>query len=240
MRNRLLETAALAACTLLMVSCAQLVTGSGNVVETRFDFKDFTEVECAHGFYVEIEPGDTYEVVVLCDDNIVPYIQCYKSESLLHLGADFGINLSSGTLKAKIIMPSIKGAGVSGGSAMTVKQGFERVQRFACDLSGGSKLAAFCEAEEVGVSMSGASEAALNGNSRKMLIRASGSSNLDGRKFTVRDVDVDASGSSVMRLNITGTINASMSGSSLLEYKGSALHGRTETSGSSKIIQLEK
>jgi hypothetical protein len=66
-------------------------------------------------------------------------------------------------------------------------------------------------------------------------MKASGASEVDLGDFMTENVDINLSGASDGIVNLTGTLNADLSGASELRYYGNPTMGDIDTSGVSKI-----
>ena len=191
------------------------VVGSGNLVTEEEFFSDFTAVDAGSGFNVEIAQSSSYSVLVTADDNVMDNIDISKSGDTLKVGVNWGISLSSVTLKVKITMPELRRLELSGGSQGKIEE-ISSTDSVSFDLSGGSQLTGHVEAGD-------------------LAIDASSGSQLDFTDFTVQDANIELSGGSQATINLDGTLDADLSGGSQLYYIGDPTLGDIETSGGSTI-----
>ena len=58
---------------MLLTGCSAIfhTSGTGQIVEKTYDFKDFTNVEISNAFQYEIKQSDTYSVVVSAHENLL-------------------------------------------------------------------------------------------------------------------------------------------------------------------------
>lgn len=89
------------------------------------------------------------------------------------------------------------------------------------------------------ISISGATNVKLKGSATTASFEASGASQLDAEYFIVRDVEIEASGVSNIRTNVTGTISAEISGGSVLRYAGNPTMKNIETSSQASIQRIK-
>lgn len=68
------------------------VRGSGNVVTQEMALADFTSVEAANAFEVEITRSDTFAVTIRVDDNILDLLDVSKEGDTLRLGLERGVS----------------------------------------------------------------------------------------------------------------------------------------------------
>jgi len=223
-------TGLLAGCDLSEV----IVSGSGDVVTQEEDISGFDEVSASHNFDVNIEQGDSYEVVIRIDDNLLDDLEVTKQGDRLEIGFKRNIITRNATMEADITMPRLRGVDLSGASDAHIT-GFDSNDDFSSGLSGASSLSGDIRSGDVSLDLSGASEVTLSGSGGNLVIDASGSSDVDLAEFPVEDADLDLSGSSEIILNVNGTLDVSASGSSDVEYVGEPTLGSIQTSGSSSV-----
>jgi hypothetical protein len=211
-----------------------IVSGSGDVVTQEEDISGFDEVSASHNFEVNIEQGDSYEVVIRIDDNLLDDLEVTKRGDRLEIGFKRNIITRNATMEANITMPKLMVVDLSGASDAQIT-GFNSNDDFNSGLSGASSLSGDIRSGDVSLDLSGASEVTLSGSGGNLVIDASGSSDVDLAEFPVEDADLDLSGSSEIILNVNGTLDVSASGSSDVEYVGEPTLGSIDTSGSSSV-----
>ncbi len=78
------------ACTL---SSWPVVHGSGRVAEKAFDVEGFSGVALGNQGDLSIELGEAESLVVEAEDNVIPQLEVYVSDGVLHLGTRPGVSL---------------------------------------------------------------------------------------------------------------------------------------------------
>ena len=196
------------------------VVGSGNARTQQETMSDFNVVDVGSGFRVHIAHSNSYKVSITADDNLFQYIQVFKTGSTMTIRLTPGVSVQSSTLKAEITMPTLIGVQFSGG-VIGNATGFISTQDFRVELSGGSTLK-------------------MDGEANNLVAACSGGSSLDLSKFTVANADIDFSGGSQGTINLSGRLNANLSGGSKLFYIGSPTLGDISTSGGSSITGIDQ
>ena len=191
------------------------VVGSGNLVTKEEFFSDFTSVDAGSGFNVEISQSSSYSVLVTADGNAMDNIAVSKSGDTLKVGVNWGVSLSSVTLKVKITMPELRDLELSGGTQGIINE-ISSTDSVSVSLSGGSQLVGYGEAGD-------------------LIIDGSSGSQLDFTDFASQNVNIELSGGSQATINMDGTLDADLSGGSQLHYIGDPTLGDIETSGGSTI-----
>lgn len=244
--------------TLVAAACGGPVIGSGDLVTTQYDFKDFTRLEVSHAFEVQITRGDTFQVEVTTDDNLVDRLRVEQSGSTVRIGMETGISFGTATRKAMVTLPELEAVQLSGASKAGVI-GFDGKRDLSLaisgasalsltgivaadtqiDASGASKVAGDLKAADVRMEASGASQIQLAGSADDGDLEASGASKLALGSFELAGASVTLSGASSATVNVARTLDADLSGASTLTYSGNAAIRSIQTSGASQINRRE-
>jgi hypothetical protein len=217
----------------------EAVEGSGNVISREIPLADFTSVEAANAFEVEITQSDTFAVTIRFDDSILDVLDLSKEDDTLRLRLEPGVSLREDvTLEADITMPDLEGLNLSGASSASVS-GFRTSGQLDIALSGASSLDGDLEAGDVDITASGASRVVLEGSATGLTIEGSGASSLDLADFTVDTAEVTLSGVSDATVNAQERIDpVDVSGVSTLRYLGDPSLGNVSTSGVSTVEKV--
>ena len=216
------------------------VSGSGNVVSVQTALADFTFVEAANAFEVDITQSDTFSVTIRLDDNILDLVEVYALGDTLRLRLERGVSLRGAvTLEAEITMPELEGLKLSDASSASVS-GFRSSGQLDIGLSGASSLDGDLETGDIDINASGASKVALDGSATGLTIEGSGASSLDLADFTVDTAEVKLSGASDATVRAQERIDpVDVSGASRLRYLGDPSLGDVTTSGASTVDKIE-
>lgn len=191
------------------------VIGSGNLQTREESFTGFSSVSVGSGFRVQVTRQNTYRIVVTADDNVLRYVQVTKMGNTLSIGLQPGMSFQTTALKAEISMPDLQELQLSGGTNGTARE-FILTHDFTTVLSGGSVLR-------------------MQGEAQNLVSSCSGGSRLDMSDFAVNNAQINFSGGSQGTVDVTGTLNADLSGGSKLFYLGNPTLGTINTSGGSTI-----
>jgi len=217
---------------------AEAIRASGNIVTQNMALADFTAVEAANAFDVDITQSDTFAVTIRVDDNILDLVEVYALGATLRLRLERGVSLRNATLEADITMPELEGLELSGASRASVS-GFRSSGQLDIDLSGASSLDGDLEAGDVDINASGASRVVLEGSATEATIEGSGASSLDLADFTVNTAEVTLSGVSDATVRAQERIDpVDVSGVSTLRYLGDPSLGDVSTSGVSTVEKV--
>jgi len=239
----------------LLMGCQGVaVKGSRNLKTENYNFSDFTRVDIGSAFEVEIAQSGSYSVSITADDNLFDYIQVSKQGTTLKIGLRTLTTLGLATLEAKVTMPQLRGLDLSGATRGTVS-GFSSTENLDIevsgassvdlvgmsagdvkfDISGASKVTGDITADDADFDVSGASTVQLEGSASDMVAKLGGASRFNLGGFTVNNANVNLSGASTGTVNLSGRLDADLSGASKLSYIGEPTMGTINTSGGSTL-----
>ena len=240
--------------SVVIAGCEGVVTGSGNLETRQFNFSDITKLDISSAFEFEIVQSGSYSISITADDNLFEHIQVSKEGETLKIGLKTLTSLGPVTMKAVITMPQLRGMDISGASKGSVSSfsstenldieasgasSLELVEISAGDVefevSGASKATGDITASDVDFDVSGASTVQLEGSASDIVADVSGASRMKLAGFTVNNADVSLSGASNGTVNLSGKLDANLSGASKLEYIGEPTMGAINTSGASTL-----
>jgi len=225
------------------------LVGSGNLETEEYAFTDFTEVEISDAFDFEIKQSSSYSINVTADDNVIDYVQVSQDGQTLRIGLRTGLRIGSVTLRigpgifplpgsvtlrASVTMPQLHSLTATGASHGTVS-GFSSTDDLDITVSGASKVTGDITAGNVEFRMSGASTIQLEGSANDIDAGVSGASHLNLDDFVVNNADLNLSGASTGTVNLSGRLDANLSGASRLWYIGEPTMGDINTSGASTL-----
>ena len=231
------------------------VIGSGVTVTKHFDYSGFTKVTVDSGFRVDIDYGETSEVSVTVDDNLVQeHLEVELDGDTLHIGLADLWQYRDVTLRARVVMPRISGLEVCGASTVVVTRFASgdplelsvsgssavdlvvpRVGTITLDVSGASRVEGEAAVDGLTGEVSGGSTVRLGGSAVELALDASGGSHLGLPDLAAQDADLTLSGGSRGEVLVTGRLDAEVSGGSRLEYAGDPELGTIDVSGGSAV-----
>ena len=150
------------------------VPGSGNVISQIKPLEGFTRLNIGNAFHVEIKESPQFSVSLSADDNVINLVEVEKEGDTLRIGIETG-DYREVTLRARITMPELLGVMLTGSSRATL-EGFSSANDLSISLSGASVLEGYVEAREADLRINGASKLTLAGSADNLLVRASGAS----------------------------------------------------------------
>lgn len=228
------------ALTLTFVANAQWgkrVKGNGNITTDTRNVGDYEAISLSGFFDVELIDGKEGKITIQGDENIINHIKTEVKNGKLVIKAEKGMNLTpSRNSKLLVTVPvehineaTLSGSGDIVGKTTLVSNTFET------SISGSGDISLKVEAKELKASMSGSGDINLSGSATDFTIRVSGSGDISAYDLQADYVKALVSGSADIKVTAKETIDARVSGSGDIRYRGNPKKIESKTSGSGGI-----
>lgn len=214
---------------------AQRIKGNGNIKTQDRDVSGFTGLDVSGGFEVQVTQGNNEGLRIEADENLLDNIKTEVKNGVLHIYNEGNITTKN-SMKAYVTLKELNSLDISGGVKVVGKSTF-KPKTFKMDLSGASTIKLDLVTERLVADMSGASKIALTGRADELLLNMSGASDVDAEDLEAKDVKVEASGASKVRVFAKESLAIDASGASQVRYKGSPSI-TADTSGGTKISKI--
>jgi hypothetical protein len=241
----------------LLPGCVRvdLSDDSGPAVTKAYDFTGFTGIEVGSAFKVDIGRSDNYSISIIINEKIANRLAVSKSGDTLKIGFKEPTWNIHSRPEVIITLPDLRTMDISGAAEGKVK-GFKSSNIFGLDMSGASNLDIDMEAGDFKADVSGASQLSgylkalisdikasgasritLAGSGGNIKIDVSGASQANMEDYSVGNAEIEISGAGQAVMNISGKLNANLSGASHLDYRGNPTLGKLDITGSSSLKQ---
>jgi hypothetical protein len=218
-----------------LTSCIHLTgeKGNGNRLEKNFTVDDFEELSIGGEFIIVLTQGNSGKVVVETDENLLEFIEVGVQGETLEINSERRLDSEEGVI-VKITVAQLTGLSCSGASEVSTTNPIQ-TRKLNIDLSGAGKLDLMLDAEEVSLDISGATLVYLEGAAKTLAIDMSGAGSLEAAEFEVEDCLAQISGIGKILVNVTGTLDADVSGLGEVEYVGEPKSVKGDVSGVGNI-----
>ena len=213
---------------------AQSVTGSGEVIEQERSVGAFTAIEISKGVDLFIRQGNSQQVVVKADDNLIDLVSTEVDGRTLRIRTQGSMRRVT-ALDVYVTVTDLERIEASSGSDVKGESKLE-VERLSLEMSSGSDVKLDLEARELTCRLSGGSDAELSGEVQIMEVVATGGSDLHAKGLLVSDKCVlNVSSASDAFIRVEGELEVEASGASDVTVKGNPTIVRQRASGGSDI-----
>ena len=189
------------------------IRGSGDLAEETREIEQFSKIEVAGAFSVDVTVGESTSLKIETDDNLLKYVRTRTHGDKLIIDTKKDISPKS-KLKVTISTQELTSIDASGANSLNVK-GIS-TEKFYVDLSGA------CSAD-------------LEGCVDNLTIDISGAGSCDARELIAVNVKVDLSGASNADVYASESLDADISGVGNLDFYGDPKNVKSDVSGIGSI-----
>jgi hypothetical protein len=191
-------------------------------------------------FDVELVSGNEGELTLKGESNLLEYIKTEVKNGKLVIKVAKGVNLRPSNWKSGIYVTvpveSINAVSLSGSGDLVGKTTI-RTNNFSAAMSGSGDVSLVVEADEVDASLSGSGDINLSGSTTDFTVSVSGSGDIKAYDLEADFVRATVSGSADIRVTANQSIDARVSGSGDIHYRGNPKKIKSKASGSGDITK---
>ncbi len=213
------------------------IVGSGKLITLTLGFRDFSHIYLHHAVKATIKKSDRFSIVLEIDDNLSGYLETSQAGNRITIGLKNGFSYKNTTIRAVIETPDVELLNLSGASSIELDQ-FNLANELFFDASGASVIKGNFNAQKINMQLSGASVVEFYGTGNELKVNGSGASVLNLLGYQLKKCDLNLSGASSSNIYVTEKLDVTLSGGSVLRYKGNPAIGIMNTSGGSVIQRL--
>jgi hypothetical protein len=192
------------------------IVGSGSIVsENRTIGASFKEIRVEGSMNVLVKQGDSVKVTAKDYANILPYLDIRVVGNALVISYENNAWISNSAGEVTVVLPTLTGVELTGSGDIGTIGNFN----FA-DLS---------------LIISGSGDFSLSGTCKNMNAKVNGSGDIRAYDLPTEAITAKISGSGSMQLNASRTLDATISGSGDIIYKGSPATVTKSISGSGSV-----
>jgi hypothetical protein len=226
-----------------MVSYArwEKIKGSGTIKKETRQTGVYTGITSNGSMNIELTYGNPGSITIEADDNLLEYIETKVENGKLVIRTKNKISIQPKS-KITIWVPAntLTEVNLHGSGNIKGDGAFSNTGKTRIGVSGSGNInLGFNSFNETIVSVSGSGNVTLKGKSTNNIdVSVSGSGNVDASAVSCNDAFAAVSGSGDVHVQASRTINAKISGSGNVYYKGSASKLNSKTSGTGKVIKV--
>lgn len=213
------------------------IKGNGNTITLTRQTANYDKVSVSGSFDVQLVRGEEGEITLKGEENLLEHIEVYVKNNVLILKVKDNINLSSSwnkTIAIEVPVIEITGVKLSGSGDISTQTTLKATD-FNAAVSGSGDISLAIEATNLYVQVSGSGDIDLSGSAEDLTVKVSGSGDVNAYDVVAQDAIVNVSGSADVTLTVKGTLNAKVSGSGDIQYKGNPKKVVSKVSGSGDV-----
>lgn len=222
----------------VFVSCDEYVKGNGKITKKNFEVSDFTTIELRGGYDVFLYQGNTENVEIETDENILEEIEVTVENHVLVIKTKKNI-LSSTKTEVHIQLKDIEEIDIAGAVNLGGK-GTIKSKEMVMDVSGAAEINMDLIAKEVQLNVAGGSKTELTGEIKKLNISISGAGELNTEKLENKECSIVISGAGSAKVNCTQKLEINITGAGYIGYTGNPESVNKNITGAGKVENLEE
>jgi len=203
--------------------------GNGVRVSESIEVDEFDRVEISGAFTVILAEEESNTIKIETDENLLEFIEVAVRGNSLEVGTDRRLDSEDGII-IYIPVTNLEGLDCSGASDISTRN-FLNTEDIKITISGAGKLELMLKAGNVSLDVSGATLVYLEGMAERLEVDMSGAGSLEASEFEVEDCSAQISGVGNIVVNVTGELDAEVSGLGKVEYVGDPASVKGDVSG---------
>jgi Putative auto-transporter adhesin, head GIN domain len=226
-----MKTALLAIFFIAALSSCKMISGDGNVKKETRNPGTFTKIHSSGSADVVITSGSNCSVTVEDDDNLLPYLETNVENGTLQIHYRDGVSVTSDHAKIYITAPTFSDVTTSGTSNITVSGLLQNPDKISFNTSGVGNIDGEVEAPAVSATITGTGTIKLHGHTKDFDCELSGVGHADCGNLQSENTTVSVSGVGVAHVFASVHLDATVSGTGSVHYRGSPQNPEIHTSG---------
>ena len=223
---------------LALAGCDEFLGERGNAVRVSktYEVDDFSQIEISGTFEVTLTPSRSNEITLEVDENLVDYLDITVVDKRLFIDTDRRLISRKGV---KLTIPIRKLNRLESSGAANISSNGQIISNeLVLEVSGAGKLDLQLDVNFVSLELSGATAVYLVGAAKRLEVDMSGAGSLSAEGLEVEECSVDISGVGSALVNVTGTLEANVSGLGKVEYTGNPKSVKGDVSGIGDIDKV--
>lgn len=240
MKNLLLKTFGISLLmAFVLTSCSAQnwgkVKGDGNVITEKRSVGDFDELGVSGSFDIFLVKGKEGELTIKIEENLLPYLVTEVDNGKLKIKWKTGtsINTRKG-VEITVAFENIEAIGLSG-SGDIVGKDIIKSDNFEVAVSGSGDIDLELDVQKMNAAVSGSGDMDLKGTARNFEAAVAGSGDIDGINLKTEKAALRVSGSGGITITVLNELDAKVSGSGSVKYKGNPSVEDVKVSGSGTV-----
>jgi hypothetical protein len=224
---------------LVLSGCSrENVLGSGRMVTEHRPVERFEDVILEGPLEVHLKQDQLVPVVIEAEDNVMRVVETYVNGTTLHVKIRNSVNLKSfRTIRVYIQSEQYRKIIFSGSGSLTANDTITSTL-FSYEINGSADARLKLDANEIRMIVNGSGNMQLEGKAVDYNAEVNGSGDIDALNLQADKARIRIIGSGEQQIWVLHLLDASISGSGNIKYKGTPDTVNAQISGSGKVIKL--
>ena len=230
-----MKTVLLSVFFIAALSSCKMISGNGNVKKETRNPGTFTKIHSSGSADVVITSGSDCSVTVEDDDNLLPYMETVVENETLQIHYRDGISVTNDHAKIYVTAPTLSDVTTSGTSDIILSDVLRNPAKISFHSSGTGNIDGEVDAPAISVSLSGTSTVKLQGRTKDFDCQISGVGHADCGNLESENTKVNVSGVGDAHVFASVRLDATVSGTGNVYYRGNPQNPQIHTSGVGSI-----
>lgn len=213
------------------------IRGEGPIVEKTVSLPVFEGIRSGFSCDIYLTQGDQQSIRLEGQQNILDNLNLEVEGGILKIKYDRMVKKAE-PVKIYITMSELVLASLSGSGTLVTTNHFRNLGDLDISVSGSGDVRLEVDARDIEMSVSGSGDITLDGSAEDLDISISGSGGVDSRDLAARSCDVSISGSGNATIYVKEVLDAKVSGSGNIRYRGDVAKLYSRVSGSGSVRSL--
>lgn len=215
------------------------VKGSGKIETDSRNLGYFEAIKASQSIAVYVTKGEQDEIRIEADDNLLEYVVTEIESNRLRIAMKEGVNTEPST-RVKVFVSTPKLTGLKSSSSSKVYcEGKFSGDDLKLDVSSSGFIEMHFSGNSVAVKGSSSGKVKLAGSSDHFQFKGSSSTRIDAREFVAKRVKARGSSSARLAIEVTEELDADLSSSARVEYKGNPDKVLSDVSSGGKVRKMD-
>ncbi|WP_047545937.1 head GIN domain-containing protein [Psychroserpens sp. Hel_I_66] len=213
------------------------IKGNGNVTKVNRTTSTYDAVHCAGSFDYILVAGTEGKITLEGESNLLDHITTEVKNGKLTINTEKGKNLAPSrnkTVKITIPFKDLDAVSLSGSGDLWNEDVISS-NNFEASLSGSGDVILNVKTTSVTGKVAGSGDLTLKGSTTDLVAGVTGSGDFHGFDLKTTNTDVSVTGSGDAEVVCNGELNAKVTGSGDIEYRGQPTKKSTKITGSGSI-----
>jgi hypothetical protein len=220
----------------ILTACAFGIEGSGKVITESRTVEKFNGIELKSVANVYITQGETQEVKIEAEDNLIQHITTKVKNDELVIDCDQEIN-SHEPINVYITVKDLCLLELSGSGNMITKNEIN-CEHMTLYLGGSGEMKVALKSQQLKATLSGSGNMNLSGSTSESDLRINGSGNMNAQQMKSFTSAVTISGSGNTKVDVNNELNVNISGSGNVRYVTEPAKITTKITGSGDVSKI--
>jgi hypothetical protein len=212
------------------------VKGNGNVITKTRKTSDYDAVSIGGSFDVQLVKGKEGKITLKGEENILKYIITEVKNGTLKVKYKKGVNIRT-TRKLTVTIPyrDIEKVALAGSGDIT-SAGVIKATKLSLSIAGSGNMEVSVDSRNIKTSIAGSGNIKVSGTATELKCTIAGSGNINAYGLRTSTTTAKVAGSGNIKTTVSDEINARVSGSGNIYYKGNPEKINSKSAGSGDII----